>query len=272
MELVSVIIPCYNQGEYIEECIESVENQTYKNIEIIVVNDGSTDNYTNKILDKIYKEKRINLIIIDNNGVSNARNVGIQNSKGTYILPLDGDDKIHSEYIEKCVDILTANKADIVYCICRLFGEKNKVLYVKDFSVDIMLHQNVVFCSAMFKRRDFDESNGYKNNMKYGFEDWDFWLSMIEKNKKFYRINEILFFYRIKSKSRSTELEGDITKYYETINQVKANHKELFSRYENLYKKNIIFLNLKNKLKTLIEFIKIFLYAHRIIKDDSYER
>ena len=103
MNFVSVVIPCYNSGVFIEKAINSVKKQTYNNIEIIVVNDGSTDPYTLNYLKKI---KNITLINQKNKGLSNARNVGIKKAKGQYILPLDADDWIRKDAIKLMVKAL----------------------------------------------------------------------------------------------------------------------------------------------------------------------
>ena len=262
-EKVSVIVPCYNQGKYIEECIESIENQTYKNIEIVIVNDGSTDNSTIQIINKLELKNIYKIINIKNAGLANARNVGIKNSTGKYILPLDADDKIGKEYVEKCVDMIEQGKGDIIYCICKRFGENNKLLYLKEFSIETILQTNVVFCSAMFKREDYDKTNGYNINMKYGFEDWDFWLTMIENNKTFYRINEILFYYRIKENSMYSNITREKENYNKSILQIRKNHIKLYSKYEEcLNKENKGFGLIKRKIRTVFEIGKMILLAY----------
>ncbi|WP_143191724.1 glycosyltransferase family A protein, partial [Paenibacillus sp. P46E] len=209
--LVSIIIPCYNQGEFLKDCLNSIDKQTYIALEIIIINDGSTEKITLDFLGKLGKEREdIKIINQTNSGVSNARNNGILNSKGYYILPIDGDDMIEQTYVEKCVDILDGNsQINVVYCIGMCFGYKNGLFVLDDFSVKKMLKENLVFCSAMFRRVDFDQTQGYNSNMIYGFEDWDFWLSMIEIGKEFFRINEILFYYRIKEVSRNVQTSND---------------------------------------------------------------
>lgn len=263
MDLVSVIIPCYNQGKYIEECIESVKNQTYKNIEIIIINDESTEQLTIDVLNNLSKDQELLILNIKNSGVSYARNYGIKKSSGKYILPLDADDKIESTYIEKCVNILEKNKAEIVYCLCRNFEANNKLLCLKDFSVKIMLQTNVVFCSAMFKREDYDKTTGYNSNMIYGLEDWDFWLSMIEQNLRFYRINEVLFYYRIKNESRNNNVNKNLELYNKAVEQLRNNHKKLFKEYEEVLEKETHISHIIiRKINTVLEMIKSKFFAY----------
>jgi glycosyltransferase involved in cell wall biosynthesis len=103
--LISVIIPCYNQGAYIQEAIDSVKAQTYADWEIIIVNDGSDAEETLQQLVRL-KEEGFQIMDIANSGVSAARNKGIAVAKGSFVLPLDADDKIAPRYLEESIKIL----------------------------------------------------------------------------------------------------------------------------------------------------------------------
>lgn len=256
MDLVTVIIPCYNQGLYLYDCIMSVVNQTYKNIEIIVVDDGSTDIDTKKVLKELEVYKNIIVIRIKNGGVANARNIAIEISKGKYILPLDADDKIHSEYIESCLKVFNKKKnIDVVHCITRYFGDIDCIFILGKAIKKNMLKQNRVICSAMFRKSDFYECGKYNTNMKYGYEDWDFWLNFVENNKRFYRINKVLFFYRKKHISRSSEVRKKVDLKKAMIEQIFINHEKLFIN-NNIDLKRLIDVNLESDNKK-IEAIKI---------------
>jgi glycosyltransferase involved in cell wall biosynthesis len=124
--LISVIIPLYNSEEYIIETIDSVLNQTYPNIEIIVVNDGSTDNSSYLVQEK--ENPQITLINISNGGASKARNIGIENAKGTYIQFLDADDILSPNKIEEQVKILESNnKIDLCFCKSIVFTDSSNL-------------------------------------------------------------------------------------------------------------------------------------------------
>ena len=201
MTRVSVIIPCYNQGIYVAEAIDSVLSQTYQNIEIIVVNDGSTDVQTNQILASLQNE-RIKVITTENQGLAAARNNGISVSTGTYILPLDADDRIAPEYIEQGVKLLDADPGlGIVYCRARLFGEIECEWSLPPYSLEAMLKDNVIFCSGVYRRSDWDEIGGYDTGMIYGWEDYDFWLSIIERGGNVRQLEGHYFFYRVSADS-----------------------------------------------------------------------
>lgn len=226
---VSVIIPCYNQGKFIEETIQSVLSSTYSDLEIIVVNDGSSDLFTNELL-RTKSWPKTKIYHTPNQGVSIARNFGISQSVGKYILPLDADDKIDKTYIEKAICIFEKNEnALLVYCQAIFFGRRRGRLLLPKFSMEIMLGQNVIFCSAVFKRTDYEKTNGYNSNMKAGLEDWDFWLSLLEigETRQVIQINEPLFFYRIKAHSRNANIGSAV--YSKLRKTIYENHKQLYS-------------------------------------------
>ena len=142
--LVSIIIPCYNLSQYLSETLDSVLAQTYQSWECIIINDGSIDN-TEKIA-KLYvdKDKRFKYIYQNNQGVSSARNNGIRNSLGIYILPLDADDLIAPQYIEEAVLILNNyNDIKLVHCNYQNFGEVKGKVYPK-FSIKKLLTANMI--------------------------------------------------------------------------------------------------------------------------------
>ena len=230
--LVSIIIPLYNQGDYIKEAIESVRSQTYPNWELIIMDDGSTDNGGQIVQDFARIDSRINLFRQNNSGPSVARNECISRSNGKYILPLDGDDKIGAKYLEKAVDYLE-NNADckLVYCLAEKFGEENGIWNLPDYEYDKLLWNNMIFCTAMYRRSDYNMTNGYNPNMVFGYEDWDFWLSLISPQDNVHKINDVLFFYRIKSVSRNiTMLRNN---YKESVRQIFKNHPSLYKDYIN---------------------------------------
>jgi len=201
MATVSVIIPCFNQGIYLEEAVQSVLSQSFKDYEIIIVNDGSTEDETNRIISTI-KGDTIKVITTSNQGLAAARNNGIEKAAGTYILPLDADDRIGSHYLEQAVRVLdTEPEVGIVYCRAQLFGAVTAEWTLPPFSIEAMLKDNVIFCAALFRRADWLAVGGYDTGMIYGWEDYDFWLSLIERGRKVKQLQELLFYYRVSADS-----------------------------------------------------------------------
>ncbi|HIK33394.1 MAG TPA: glycosyltransferase [Oscillatoriales cyanobacterium M59_W2019_021] len=198
---VSVIIPCYNQGEYLLEAIASVQNCQESVYELIVVNDCSRDPVTEKVLN--YLRKR-NYNIIDtpkNVGLAEARNIGIRQAKGRYILPLDADNKIYPQYITKAIEILDSNSdVGIVYGDMEIFGDKQEVREVPDFDLNLIVKGNYIDACAVFRRQVWEDCGGYDSNIpdRLGYEDWDFWLMAAEKGWKFSHLPEVLFQYRFR--------------------------------------------------------------------------
>ena len=151
---VAIVIPCYNQGEFLKDAIDSALNQTYKNIKIVCVNDCSNDN-TFEIM-KDYSQKYKNFLFFnleENKGVVYSRNLAIDSAYCDYVLPLDADDKIESTYVERAVKILNEKpEVGIVYCKARFFGEIDKFWNLPDFDEEQILFNNCIFSCAMFRK------------------------------------------------------------------------------------------------------------------------
>lgn len=204
---VSVVIPCYNLGSYLDEAVESVLQQTFSDYEIIIVDDGSTDPATRTLLAS-YDRPKTKVLRTGNQGVSAARNTGIRNAAGSYILPLDADDRIAPGYLEKAVAILDARPdVGIVYSDEQMFGEKEDVWIMPQFNAAALLFDNLIFPSAFYRKCDWEKAGGYCSAMIFGWEDWEFWISMSRLNKVVIKIPEILYYYRIRSASRDHSLK-----------------------------------------------------------------
>jgi glycosyltransferase involved in cell wall biosynthesis len=264
--LVSIIIPCYNHGAFLQETIESVLKQTYQNFEIVVVNDGSPDVGTITLL-KRAKWPKTQILHIENSGVSHARNIGIANSRGKYILPLDADDKLAESYLEKAVEILERTDITVVTSQVQYFGKKKTVFRLPEYSLEGLMGQNLLVCTSMFRRKDFEQTSGFNVNMKHGFEDWDFWLSLLKDGGKVHRIDEVLFYYRIRKNSRNASIS--LHEQATLRKQIYNNHIGLFSsrffdpllsfEYLNLYRSKEYRLGmlLLRPLRRVMEFLNV---------------
>lgn len=201
MPKVSVVIPCFNQGEYLEEAVDSVLNQSLQDLEVIVVNDGSSDPTTVRLLES-FSRPRTRVIHTNNSGLPAARNNGIAQACSPYILPLDADDRIVGRYLQEGVAILDAQpEVGIVYCLAETFGAVSGPWRLPEFSPARICVENPIFCSALFRKSDWEAVGGYDIRMRYGWEDWDFWLSLVERGRQVVRISEVLFQYRVSGKS-----------------------------------------------------------------------
>ncbi len=196
MPLISIIIPCYNQGRYLAESIGSVLASDFTELEIIVVDDGSTEPETRRILDMLeYPKTR--LIRRANGGLAAARNSGIAEAQGRYILPLDADDRIGPEYLGQAVAALEADpQLGVVYCRAERFGAESGPWRLAPASRVRMMLGNVIFCAALYRRDDWQMVGGYDELLRRGWEDWDFWLSLLELGRTVCCLPLVGFFYR----------------------------------------------------------------------------
>lgn len=230
--VISIIVPCYNQAEYLPETLNSVLAQTYSNWECVIVNDGSPDNTDTIAKEYLKKDNRIKYIYQENKGLATARNTGICNSIGEYILPLDADDLIAPTYIEKAIDRFSQfPETKLVYCKGHTFGSSNHPMVLADYDYDTFIWGNCIFCSALYRRSDYDKTPGYNANMVYGLEDWDFWLYLLKKDDVVYRIDEVLFYYRVKEVSMVKELVSHHLE--DNLIQLCKNHPDIYKPYNN---------------------------------------
>lgn len=185
---VSVVIPCYKQAHFLSAAIYSVKAQTYKDVEIIVVNDGSPDNTS-----YMAKTHSVKLIEQPNKGLGAARNAGIKKASGGWIITLDADDKLHPQFIEK-----TIGKSDIVSTGLETFGTQKRrwISQTPNPTHKDFLQRNHINCCSLFKKDVWTMAGGYDENMRDGYEDWDFWIRATQAGFNVQVINEFLFFYR----------------------------------------------------------------------------
>jgi len=176
--LVSVVIPYYNQPEYLQETVKSVQNSDYENIEIVVVNDGSTTELANECFEKLTGVTKISK---KNGGLSSARNAGIAVAKGEFIIPLDADDIIEPTYISRGVEALINNpELGYVSCHAMNFGEFDNAYIPLGYVPELMLFINTHGkCSNVFKKEIFIQCGGY-DEMMTSYEDWDFLITLEE--------------------------------------------------------------------------------------------
>lgn len=207
--LVSVVITCYNYGEYVAEAIKSVLRQTYKNVELIIIDDGSSDNSKDEIV-KFSERKNVTIVSRNNKGVVYTRNEGVKLSKGDFVMQLDADDTIDASYIEKCVDLAEKKKLDIVYTQARIFGRADFITEHIDYDLEKMKHDNYMHAASLVRvsRLKTDPYDEYLD--KLGNEDWDLFLGLCLDGARAGLVDEPLLNYRKHTdrKSRADSFEG----------------------------------------------------------------
>lgn len=193
MPIVTVIIACYNQARFLAQAITSVKQQTYPSIELIVVNDGSTDDVDSVMqpfLDSVKYIKQAN------NGASHARNQGIKTATGKYCLCLDADDMLSNTYIADMVNAAELIDHPVIGTSVQYFGTSNQLWHPHIPSMPGILHANCISVSSLFKRDDAIAAGLFDESMRGGYEDWDFWIRMFKKNYTFKIITGPVLFYR----------------------------------------------------------------------------
>lgn len=240
---VSIIVPVYNVEKYIERCIESLIHSSYKNLEIILVNDGATDGSTEILKKYQFKDERIKVINRENGGLSAARNSGIENATGDYILFVDGDDWINPDCISQCLPYIKDNADVVMFSFVREYGNISKKAdlfnkYVISFSGENKMElvrrlvgptgkeiaaphriEDINVAHSKLYKRDLIKNKRFIDTKIIGTEDLWFNLAVFFEAKKIVYINEHLYHY-------NKENECSLTNIY---------NNQLFNRWKILY-------------------------------------
>lgn len=220
MHLVSIVIPCFNAGKFLEEAIQSALAQTYQSVEIVVVDDGSTDPETIKLL-ATASWPRTRVFHQPNTGPAAARNHAIREALGEYILPLDADDTIEPGYVAAAVRELDAKpEVGVVYCRAMKFGAETGPWQLPDYTLRELVIDNVIFVTALYRKADWAAIGGYNETLRRGVEDYEFWVKMVHLGREVVQLDKYLFNYRIQQKSRTTSFQdgrGDVVATYAAI-------------------------------------------------------
>ncbi|MBN2765942.1 MAG: glycosyltransferase family 2 protein [Paludibacteraceae bacterium] len=223
--LVSVVVPVYNMQLFLAETLDSVLKSTYPNFEVLLVDDGSTDSSADICAQYAKADSRIRFIQQHNGGASVARNTGIRNAQGIYILPVDADNLIAADYIENCVAVLEKNpQVKIVTCEAEFFGGKTGRWKLPEVSLKLLARRNLMDNCAMYRKADWEKAGGYCEEI-LGREDWDFWISMLKTGGDVHRLAQVGLYYRVRHDSkrkRTRHLKSEL------IAQLNRRHKAFF--------------------------------------------
>lgn len=265
---ISIIIPAYNAASYIEDCINSVISQTKKELEIIIINDGSTDN-TLEIVKK-YKDKRIKLFTTKNNGIGKTRNTGLKKAQGKYIFFLDSDDYIAKDAMENLYKKAIDLKADIV--VGNMLRLKDDNSLTKDEinfpEGNLDNNKTQIFeiplgpCGKLFKKDiltvNFSE--------EYKYEDVPFTANAIKNSKKTIKCNDYIYYYRIHDNSETTSMDKRVFDILEILKQTNSFfNKSIYDELEYLNIQLLSRYNLQQKNQKDKKLAKDFLnksFAH----------
>jgi glycosyltransferase involved in cell wall biosynthesis len=206
---VSVIIPCFEQGEFLMDALSSVYEQAHDSWEIIVVDDGSTQRDTIAAIDAVADWERLTIIRQANRGLPAARNAGIKVAKGRYVVPLDADDELGAGFLEEMTGALTAApRAAFAHCWAELFGDIAAIWVTRPFNLyQLLLGNSVVGCVAL-RRQAWQEVGGYDESMVSGNEDWELWVRLLLAGWQQVEVRRPLFRYRRLGASMSAHTEA----------------------------------------------------------------
>ncbi len=237
---VSIIVPIYNSEKYLKKCIDSLINQTHENIEILLINDGSSDN-SEKLIKK-YKDKRIKYISKENEGIGKTRNLGIKESKGKYVMFIDSDDYISEDCVEKFYNFAESTKSDLV--VSNFYkdhdGQLEEIIIPSFNSTTLNDNPNLLNiinmgpCNKIYKK---ELISNIKFDEKLKYEDVIFVCKALNRAKKISKIDEFLSYYVIHGSSETTTRDNkifDIIKVNEELKRIFFDNKKTKNNFIDL--------------------------------------
>lgn len=227
---ISIVIPSYNQAEYLEDAIESAYGQTVQPHEIIVVDDGSTDNSLEIAERYMFKEfpgveSPVRVISQVNKGLPAARNTGIMAATGDYIQFLDADDMLKENALARITQEIIQTNADIVAPSFKEFGKSDRDVILGGFTMDDLKAANRIGYFCTIRRSALVDVGGYNSKMVWGWEDYDLWFDLFKRGKSIAVVQEVLVMYRVKEHSMIHEANKHAQELYA---QIQKNHPTLF--------------------------------------------
>lgn len=226
--VASVIIPCFNMGRYLDDALDSIRAQTFADYEVIIVDDGSTEKDT---LEKLKTIRDVVVIRQENMGLPAARNSGVRAAKGEFVTCLDADDVLRPRFLEACVtelNNLRAQNAGFVGVYTKLFEGRDTLWKPLEHDPVALLRTNFFHSATMFRKSAWKAVGGYDETMRKGYEDWNFWIALVESGYTWALVHEELTGYRIRENSmvvNSNKLHGEL--YAKIVD----NHPIIFDRY-----------------------------------------
>lgn len=238
---LSVIIPYFNMGKYIDECIKSVLKARVAETEIIIVDDGSTEKSSILALEEIEKRYPVKIFRNSNQGLALTRNFGAENASGDFIAFLDPDDTVEQSYYRKAIRLLSIyNNVHFAGCWSNYTGKTTGYWPAFNPEPPLLLFHNVVSSTLVFRRSSFLAHGKNDPNFEYGMEDWDSVISMIENNCGGLVLPEPLFNYRVRKKSMARKFT--IAKRLYLHKLIAEKHKAIYKQYSteltNLFNAN----------------------------------
>ena len=230
-DLITIIIACYNIEKYIEKCLVSISNQTYNNIEVLMIDDGSKDNTSDFLKKFEKKDNRFKYLNKVNGGLSDARNFGLKHANGSYICFIDGDDYIENDYVELLYNDIVTNKSDVSVCYFnRVYDDKVNINKISKEKYNMIKHPAA--WNKMYNRKYFNTLE-FKKGIWY--EDLDFFSKLLLLNPKISIVEKPLYNYIQNSSSIMHTYDERIFQVYDVVEDI-----EKFATDNNCYDKDLL--------------------------------
>lgn len=263
---VSIIISNYHKQKYIKEAVESVIDQTYKDWELLIIDDSNGEDRIDKICAKELKSPKICLHLTNDVGLSALRMIGVNNTNGKYVLFMDGDDKIHPDFLKKTVKILEEYpQYAFAYSDTQHFGDTNTSWTQPEYNFHALLENNYICSCSLIQRNSLLAVGGFDlDNFNY-WEDYEIWISLGAKGYYGVHIPEKLFLYRI-HKDSGTQSQRDriLAPLYKSY---------IVSKFQELYPREVVFKALDNLSHFPPDFMKWKPFQQeKFLKEKGYSK
>ena len=234
MPTTSFVVTCHNLGAYLDETLDSLFAQTVQDFEVIVVNDGSTDGATCRLLAELARP-RTRVVHGERRGLPGARNVGVRHALGRYLCMVDADDVLEPTYLERSVQVLES-RPDLAFAShwLRAFGDEAWAWTPTDCGFPALLQANTLNGAALMRREMFDRVGGFDETMVDGCEDWEFWIRVVDAGFTGVIVPEFLFRYRRRSDSMSRAMHA--------VPGMPALHRQLVERHPDVFARHLVAL------------------------------
>ena len=228
-----MVIPCYREGDLLEEAVASVERQTYPSWEIVVCNDASPDRRTNQICRELQRSGRASVVYNSRNmRTAAARNHAIRASHGELLFPLDGDDMMEEGLLSSLVSILLGDRAlGFVYPDCIYLNRRRTRRWNRpEFDPGSMIGGGYAGCGILFWREVYEQTDGYREDL-WGQEDWDFQIQLCGVGAVGKRVEGPAYVYRIKAKKDSKHVQARLERGKETLEKILRYNEPIFTAH-----------------------------------------
>lgn len=256
--MISVVVPVYNSAHYLDKCIQSVLGQTYEDFELLLVNDGSTDNSAEICKEYEQKDSRVKLIEKPNGGVSSARNEGINNALGEWITFVDSDDWVHEDYLQQRLMLAKQEAADVVYCDAENVYRKTSSIFSmpeiinENTQINAWIEARSTYCWVFLIKKELLDKNSIRfiEGVRL-LEDFNFVLKVLHKTSKVAHVKMPLYFY---NKQNSQSAMHNMHRYRDDLKIVFTDLIETFSDNQDyeLYEERISWCILEYKLVSIV--------------------